>query len=93
MNSLQQDDFGAPDDENPEWTDDDFEWAVESQDFSDIFAVTEFLARRAEILQAGESAGMDRAFFWQFQPTKPGFEDRVAAALQSVLASIRHAAE
>ena len=94
MNNLIHDDeYGVPDDENPEVTEEQFRWSVKTEDFADIFASIAFLERRAKVLDAGAAAGLDRDFFWQFQPTKPGFEDRVAAALQSVLASIRHAAE
>ena len=92
-NSETADEYGVPDDENPEVTEEQFRWAVKTQDFGDVFASTAFLTRREEILRAGEAAGLTREYFWQFQPTKPGFENRVAAALQSVLASIRHAAE
>ena len=92
-NLAQDDEYGVPDDENPEITEEQFRWAVKTQDFGDIFASTAFLTRRAEILRAGEAAGLTREYFWQFAPTKPGFEDRVAAALGSVVASTRHAAE
>ena len=95
MNKLiPHDEPGVPDDENPEWTDEDFRWAVRDQDFGGTFqAVHDFLIRRSEILRAGASIGLDKEYFWQFAPTKPGFEDRVAAALGTVLSKTQHAAE
>ncbi len=72
---------GEPDEENPEWADDDFRWAARSQDFGgDILKVTAFLSRRSEILRAAESLGIPRDTFLAFDPNKPGFEERVAAA-------------
>lgn len=64
-----------------ELTREDFLWFVRTQDFGgDIGRVHDFLIRRAEILRAAESLGIPREVFLPFQPTKPGFEDRVAAA-------------
>lgn len=82
MNKPETDgDFGVPDDENPEWTDETFRWAVKTQDFGgDISRVHEFLIRRAEILRAADSLGIPRAIFLPFAPTTPGFEDRIASA-------------
>lgn len=95
MNKLiPHDEPGVPDDENPEWTDEDFRWAVRAEDFrGNHLAVHEFLNRRLEIFRAGAAIGLEKEYFWQFAPTKPGFEDRVAAALGSVLSKTQHAAE
>lgn len=82
MARLKQHDFpGVPDKENPEWTEEDFMWAASAVDFDgDIVQVAEFLIRRLEILRAAEALGIPKNTFLPFAPTKPGFEDRVAAA-------------
>lgn len=73
--------YGTPDDENPEWTEETFRWAVKNTDFGgDIHAVHAFLDRRSEIVRAAETLGIPKDTFLPFAPTKPGFEDRVAAA-------------
>jgi hypothetical protein len=62
-------------------TPEEWAWSVRTEDFGgDTFQVVEFLTRRAEILRAAESLGIPREVFLPFAPTKPGFEERIAAA-------------
>jgi hypothetical protein len=68
-------------------------WAVQNNDFPDHDAVIEFLERREEVLKAAERVGMERDVFLPFEPSKPGFEDRVAVAFGAILQTVRHAAE
>ena len=50
MNKLKPEpEYGTPDDENPEWTDEDFTWAVRSKDFANHTESLAFLIRRLEI--------------------------------------------
>jgi hypothetical protein len=64
-----------------ELTRDDFRWFVSNADFDgDMTRVHDFLIRRAEILRAAETLGIPREVFLPFAPTKPGFEERIAAA-------------
>lgn len=59
----------------------DLAWFVKNADFGgDLHAVHAFLNRRSEILRAAEALGIPKDTFLPFGPTKPGFEDRVAAA-------------
>lgn len=81
MKISSEPDYGVPDDENPEWTDEMFTWAVRAQDFGgDSHAVHDFLIRRREILGAAAALGIPKDTFLAFAPTKPGFEGRIAAA-------------
>ncbi len=81
MNKLKPEpEYGTPDDENPEWTDEDFTWAVRSKDFANHTESLAFLIRRLEILRAAEALGIPKDTFLPFAPTKPGFEERVTAA-------------
>ena len=84
---------GVPDEESPEWTDEDFLWSVNNADFGGFQAAMGFLARREEILRSAESKGLKREAFLPLMPNKPGFEERVADAFGEVLKSVRHAAE
>lgn len=84
---------GVPDDESPEWTDDDFLWSVAFSDFGDHGAVIAFLTHREEILRAAEAVGIPRAAFLPYAPTKPGFDGRVAAAFGPFAKAIGLAAE
>ena len=85
--------YGEPDDENPEWTEEDFLWAVAARDFPNHAASHAFLLRREEFLRAAESVGMRRDVFLPFLPSKPGFEERAAEALDKLLKFTKHAAE
>lgn len=84
---------GVPDDESPEWTDEDFLWSVAFSDFGDHAAVIAFLTHREEILRAAKAVGIPRAAFLPFEPGKPGFEARVAAAYGPLARAIGLAAE
>ena len=84
---------GVPDDESPEWTENDFLWSVAFADFGDHRAVFDFLARRESILRSAESKGLKREAFLPLLPNKPGFEERVADAFGEVMRALPHAAE
>ncbi|MBF9034292.1 hypothetical protein HKCCE2091_08580 [Rhodobacterales bacterium HKCCE2091] len=72
-----------PDEENPEWTDEDFRWSVFGGDFEGSpFKVAEFLKRREEFLRSAEAIGIPRETFLPFQPNKPGFEERAKVLLK-----------
>lgn len=72
--------FGVPDEDTPEWTDEDFLWAVRAMDFGGHAASLAFLMRRQDILRAAASLGIPKETFLPFAPTKPGFEQRITAA-------------
>lgn len=94
MNKLVPNDPpGVPDDESPEWTDEDFLWSVRNDDFDNHMAVLDFLTHREEILRAAEAVGIARAAFLPYEPSKPGFEARVAAAYGPFAKAIGLAAE
>ncbi len=84
---------GEPDEESPEWTDDDFLWSVFAGDFGSFAESHAFLLRREAILRAAESKGLKREAFLPLAPNKPGFEDRVADAFGEVMRVLPHAAE
>ena len=83
--NIDEPEYGVPDEENPEWTDEDWLWAVRHADFGSHVAVHNFLIRRREILEAAEAAGIPRAAFLELEPNKPGFEDRVKQAFNTFL--------
>jgi hypothetical protein len=73
---LTDDDGEARTPTREEWA-----WFVSNADFDgDMTRVHDFLIRRAEILRAAETLGIPREVFLPFAPTKPGFEERIAAA-------------
>lgn len=83
-----EDEYGTPDDENPEWTEEDFRWSVRAQDFGgDILEVHAFLARREGFLRTAEAAGLTRAAFLRFNPKTPGFFERASRGLAQALAA------
>ncbi len=84
---------GIPDDESPEWTDEDTLWSVKGADFGGFMAAMKFLQSRAAFLKAAEAAGIERAAFLPFDPSKPGFEERARKAFETFLNATRHAAE
>jgi hypothetical protein len=98
-----EDEYGTPDDENPEWTDEDFLWSVWAQDFGgDSLRVHAFLTSRENFLREAEAAGLPRIAFLSFDPKRPGFVERASHALSLALAaandsisseSTKHAAE
>ena len=85
--------YGETDEESPEWTEADFLWAVDEQDFPDHAASHAFLLRREVFLRAAASVGLSREGFLPFLPNKPGFVERAIGALDKVLEFARHAAE
>lgn len=94
MNTPQPDSaFGVPDDENPEWSDEDFLWAVRGSDFPSQSALVEFLRLREEFLRQAEALGLARAALLPFEPSKPGFIERATAALAAIAEHGKHAAE
>ena len=76
-----------------ELTEEDFVWFVKSEDFGGFLAANAFLDRREEILRAAEDAGIPREAFLALAPSKPGFEERVAAAIRAFAKNARLAAE
>lgn len=80
-----------------EITAEDFVWFVETSDFPNHDAAYAFMLRREELFRAAEAAGFERDIFLPFQPSKPGFEDRLRAVLETLLEATkspaRHAAE
>lgn len=72
--------FGIPDDDTPEWSDEDFLWPVRAVDFGGHAASLSFLIRRQEIRRAAALLGIPKETFLPFAPTKPGFEERITAA-------------
>jgi hypothetical protein len=94
MNKPAQDEeFGVPDEENPEWTEDTFRWSVRADDFAGMADVHKFLNNRRDLLKVAEANGIEKDWFLPFEPSKPGFEDRVAKVFEAVLKATRHAAE
>ena len=68
-----------------ELTDEDFLWMVANRDFGGSDAVHAFLDRRSDILRAAEAFGVPEETFLGMEPSKPGFEGRVVAALRAIL--------
>jgi hypothetical protein len=94
MNAAESDDdFGVPDDENPEWTEETFRWAVHNKDFGGFEGALTFLRAREEFLRDAKSVGLERNAFLPFEPTKPGFVERAQAALEQLISLRSHAAE
>jgi hypothetical protein len=88
-----QDDFGVPDDDNPEWTDEDELWSVKDADFGGLLGSVEFLRARKAFFDDAKSVGLERDAFLPYEPSKPGFIERATAAIEK-LANLRgHAAE
>lgn len=74
-------------------TDEEWLWAVASEDFASPLVVHDFLMKRKEILRAADAIGIPRSAFLPFAPTKPGFEARVAVAFGPFVKAIGLAAE
>ena len=55
--TLPDDEYGTPDEENPEWTDEDFVWAVWAKDFARYEASVAFLIGRQKFLNSVKAAG------------------------------------
>ena len=67
------DEYGTPDEENPEWTDEDFLWAVKARDFDgDILKVHKFLRSRENFLRGAKEAGLPREAFLALEPNMGG---------------------
>ena len=76
-----------------ELSDTEWLWAVRDEDFGGVLGAMTFLTHREEILRAAEAVGIPRATFLPYQPNKPGFEARVAAAYGPFAKAIGLAAE
>jgi hypothetical protein len=86
--------YGTPDEESPELTDEELRWAVRSADFGgDFMAVERFLTDRAEFLRDAEAAGMPREAFLPFRPNEPGFMERAREAFTALPKAMGWAAE
>ena len=91
MNATEPDDeYGVPDEESPELTEEFFLWAVSAQDFDgDFMKSNAFLIKRTAFLEAAKAIGFEKEAFLPFQPNKPGFFERVADMSEKLLAAIR----
>jgi hypothetical protein len=87
------DEFGTPDEENPEWTHEDMLWAVWAPDFGGHDASSAFLLEREKFLDGQKLAGIPRETFLSLEPNKPGFIERATIVLENALKSAKHAAE
>lgn len=87
------DENGIPDEENPEWTDEDFLWAVSAKDFSSHEAGIAFMIERDKFLDGQNMVGIPRETFLPLAPNKPGFIERATKLLENALNSAKHAAE
>lgn len=89
--------FGTPDEISPEWAAYESRWSVRVSDFASPLEAAKFLARRKVIFAATEKSGFPKEMLAKFGPDKPGFEDRMIAAIEALLQSTtvatRHAAE
>ena len=85
------------DGEAREATTEDFLWSVETSDFPDHAAAIAFLMRREELFRVADASGLEREISLPFAPSKPGFEDRLCVALETLIeatkSTARHAAE
>ncbi|MEM6728352.1 MAG: hypothetical protein AAF618_07620 [Pseudomonadota bacterium] len=87
------DEYGTPDAENLEWSDEAQKWSVALEDFGgDLDAAAAFISARDKLLEAAEAAGIPKDTFLPFEPSKPGFEER-AKALKNLPAALGWAAE
>lgn len=91
--TLPDDEYGTPDEENPEWTDEDFLWAVWAKDFGSYEASVAFLIERQKFLNSVKAAGLPREAFLSLKPTKLGFVERATQVLENALSSAKHGAE
>ena len=86
--------YGTPDDESPEITDEMMVWAVRARDFGgDPAAVVAFMQARSDFLRAAEAAGVPREAFLPFRPNEPGFMDRAREAFTALPKAMGWAAE
>ena len=93
MVQIEDDEYGVPDEENPEITDEQWKWMVRGADFSGFEATHAFLRDREAFLDEAEAAGIPREAFLSLDPNKPGFIERATAALEAAARAGRHAAE
>jgi hypothetical protein len=89
--TIPDNEYGTPDDESPEWSEEDFLWAVRAADFGgDPLQVVGFLKSREAFLRNVMAAGLPRSAFLSFAPQKPGFIDRATRALELSVAAARN---
>lgn len=93
MDKAEDEEFGVPDDESPEITEEQWKWAVHAVDFPDFDATSIFVEERELFLRAAAKAGIARETFLSFAPNKPGFIQRATDALEAAARAGRHAAE
>ncbi len=91
MTAIKPDDeFGVPDEESPELTEEFFLWAVRAQDFDGDFLKSHaFLMKRTAFFETAKVIGFEKEVFLPFQPNKPGFFERVNTAFESMLAVLK----
>jgi hypothetical protein len=94
MNDLNDDDFGTPNDESPEITEEQLVWAVRAKDFTNFEASHAFLMEREDFLKEAAAEGIPREAFLGLEPNKRGFIQRATKALEAAAKAGRmHAAE
>ena len=97
MSPKREKDFGTPDDLSPEWTVYESSWSVRVADFPSPLEAAKFLSRRKTFFAAAARSGVPKEMFSSFAPNRPGFEDRVRTAFESLIeaakSASKHAAE
>ena len=73
-----------PSDLSPEWTEYEEAWAVEVADFPSLLEASKFLVRRKQFFRAAHKSGVSKEMLTPFEPNKPGFEQRVFQAFESI---------
>jgi hypothetical protein len=82
-----------PNELSPEWTEYESAWAVDVVDFGSPLAAAKFLISRKKFFRAAQESGVSKEMLTPFEPNKPGFEDRVLRAFETIKAATKQAAE
>ena len=86
--------YGEPDDENPELTDEQMLWRVSPSSFGgNVHASLQFMTEREEFLRTAAAAGVPRETFLPYRPNEPGFMDRARDAFTALPKAMGWAAE
>lgn len=64
-------------------------WDAKLEDFADVDALAVFLKRRESFLNALDAAGLQHQYLVSFEPNKPGFNERVIKAFDSLEKSMK----
>lgn len=91
MNATEPDDeYGVPDEESPELTEEFFLWSVSAQDFEGDFMKSHaFLMKRTAFFETAKAIGFEKETFLPFHPNKPGFFERVTVAFEALIAAVK----